>query len=110
VCVITGAAGGVGQATAARLAAEGATVVGVDLVQHEVGEISLQADVTEEARVRELYERVYERCGRIDVLFNNAGINASDDGSVLDMSIETWNRVQLANLTSVFLCCKHGIP
>lgn len=110
VCVITGAAGGVGTATARRLAQEGATVVGVDLVEHAVGELSLQADVTDETQVRDLYGRVRAQLGRIDVLFNNAGVNDPHDGSALDTSLETWSRVQTANLTSVFLCCKHGIP
>ena len=48
--------------------------------------------------------------GRIDVLFNNAGISPTDDASVLDTSLEAWQRVQDVNLKSVFLCCKHGIP
>ena len=110
VCVITGAAGGVGLATARRLTEEGATVVGVDRVEHTVGELCLQADVTDEMQVRDLYARVRDELGRIDVLFNNAGINDPQDGSALQTSLETWNRVQTANLTSVFLCCKHGIP
>jgi NAD(P)-dependent dehydrogenase (short-subunit alcohol dehydrogenase family) len=110
VCVITGTAGGVGLATARRLTEEGATVVGVDLVEHTVGELCLQADVTDEMQVRDLYARVRDELGRIDVLFNNAGVNDPQDGSALQTSLETWNRVQMANLTSVFLCCKHGIP
>jgi NAD(P)-dependent dehydrogenase (short-subunit alcohol dehydrogenase family) len=48
--------------------------------------------------------------GTIDVLFNNAGISPLDDASVLDTSLEAWQRVQDVNLKSVFLCCKHGIP
>ena len=48
--------------------------------------------------------------GGIDVLFNNAGISPDDDTSVLDTSLEAWQRVQDVNLKSVFLCCKHGIP
>ena len=51
-----------------------------------------------------------EAFGRIDVLFNNAGISPADDGSVLDTALEAWQRVQDVNLKSVFLCCKHGIP
>ena len=51
-----------------------------------------------------------EEFGRIDVLFNNAGISPTDDGSVLETSLEAWERVQDVNLRSVFLCCKHGIP
>src|SRR5207302_7295886 len=51
-----------------------------------------------------------EQFGRIDILFNNAGISPDDDASVLDTDLDAWERVQAANLRSVFLCCKHGIP
>ncbi len=110
VCVVTGAAGGIGEATAERLASEGARVVGVDLLEHSVGELSLQADLTDEEQVKRVYARVQEGFGRIDVLFNNAGMVTADDGSALNTTLETWERVQMANLRTVFLCCKHGIP
>ncbi|MCW2957581.1 MAG: family oxidoreductase [Solirubrobacterales bacterium] len=110
VCVITGAAGGIGAATAATFAAEGATVVGVDLHDGAPGDMSLAVDVTEEHAVTTMFAQVRERFGRIDVLFNNAGIAPDDDNSVLDTSLEAWQRVQDVNLKSVFLCCKHGIP
>ena len=110
VCVISGAAGGIGGASAEVFAREGARVVGVDVVSHSVGELALIADLTDEAAVSALYERVQGELGRIDVLFNNAGIVDSDDRSVLDTSLETWERVQMANLRTVFLCCKYGIP
>lgn len=110
VCVITGAAGGIGSATASVFEHEGARVVGVDLREHEVGELSLSADLTDEQSVAALYERTKQELGRIDVLFNNAGISPTDDSSVIDTSLEAWDRVQAANLRSVFLCCKHGIP
>jgi NAD(P)-dependent dehydrogenase (short-subunit alcohol dehydrogenase family) len=110
VCVITGAAGGIGTATAEAFAREGARVVGVDLRPHDVGELSLQADLTDEAAVQGLYQQVAEAMSAIHVLFNNAGISPVDDASVLDTTLEAWERVQRANLRSVFLCCKHGIP
>jgi len=110
VCVVTGAAGGIGAATVKRFQDEGATVVGVDLVPDSPGDLALVADVTDEAALRDLYARVREEYGRIDVLFNNAGISPTDDASVLDTSLEAWQRVQDVNLKSVFLCCKHGIP
>jgi NAD(P)-dependent dehydrogenase (short-subunit alcohol dehydrogenase family) len=110
VCVITGAAGGIGGATASVFEREGAQVVGVDLLEHSVGELSLTADVTDETAVSELYTRVRRELGRIDVLFNNAGISPTDDASVLETGLEAWERVQATNLRSVFLCCKHGIP
>jgi NAD(P)-dependent dehydrogenase (short-subunit alcohol dehydrogenase family) len=110
VCVITGAAGGIGAATASVFEREGARLVGVDLRSHTVGALSLQADLSDESSVASLYTRVREQLGRIDVLFNNAGISPVDDASVLDTSLDAWERVQSANLRSVFLCCKHGIP
>src|SRR5579871_4541686 len=110
VCVVTGAAGGIGAATAELFEREGARVVGVDLREHSVGALSLQADLTDESAVQGLYQRARDELGRIDVLFNNAGISPTDDASVLDTSLEAWERVQNANLRSVFLCCKHGIP
>ena len=110
VCVITGARGGIGAATAERFAREGATVVGVDLLPGSPGELALEVDVTDEQQVIDAYDTVRARFGRIDVLFNNAGISPTDDASVLDTSYETWQRVQDVNLKSVFFCCKHGIP
>ncbi|MEA2274132.1 MAG: hypothetical protein QOI98_2840 [Solirubrobacteraceae bacterium] len=110
VCVITGAAGGIGAESARLFGGEGATVVGVDLKEGAVGELALEADVTDEQQVQDVYARVRETYGRVDVLFNNAGISPPDDASVLDTSLEAWQRVQDVNLKSVFLCCKHGIP
>ncbi|MBA2581488.1 MAG: SDR family oxidoreductase [Thermoleophilaceae bacterium] len=110
VCVITGAAGGIGAATARVFAEEGATVVGVDLAAGAPGDLSLATDVTDAAQVAAMYARVRAELGGIDVLFNNAGISPPDDVSVLDTSLEAWQRVQDVNLRSVFLCCKHGIP
>ena len=106
VAVITGSSGGIGGATAERFVAEGAIVVGVDVA----GDADYNVDVTDEDAVRDLYASVRERHGRIDVLFNNAGISPNDDASALETGLDAWRRVQDVNLTSVFLCCKHGIP
>jgi NAD(P)-dependent dehydrogenase (short-subunit alcohol dehydrogenase family) len=110
VCVITGAASGIGAETARLFGAEGAKVVGVDLSPDALGDLAIQADVTDAQQVQDMYARTREEYGRIDVLFNNAGISPNDDGSVLDTSLEAWQRVQDVNLKSVFLCCKYGIP
>jgi NAD(P)-dependent dehydrogenase (short-subunit alcohol dehydrogenase family) len=110
VCVITGAKGGIGAATAQMFAREGATVVGVDLDEDSPGDLALACDVTDEDAVRELFGRVRAEYGHVDVLFNNAGISPNDDASVLNTTLEAWQRVQDVNLRSVFLCCKHGIP
>src|SRR5215204_4001040 len=110
VCVITGAASGIGAETARRFDEEGATVVGVDLSENAEGDLAIQADVTDEEQVKGMYARAREELGHIDVLFNNAGISPNDDVSVLDTSFEAWQRVQDVNLKSVFLCCQHGIP
>ena len=110
VCVITGAASGIGAETAKLFKSEGATVVGVDLSENSEGDLAIQADVTDEQQVRDMYARAREELGHVDVLFNNAGISPPDDVSVLETSFEAWQRVQDVNLKSVFLCCKHGIP
>jgi NAD(P)-dependent dehydrogenase (short-subunit alcohol dehydrogenase family) len=106
VCVITGSQGGIGAETAEVFAAQDAIVVGVDLADGA----DLNVDVTDDDAVRELYAGVRAEHGRIDVLFNNAGISPPADASVLDTDLEMWRQVQEGNLTSVFLCCKHGIP
>ena len=110
MCVITGAASGIGAESARMFRREGAQVVGVDLLAGAEGDLALQADVTDEEQVRGMYERTQREFGRIDVLYNNAGINPTDDSSVLETSLEAWQRVQDVNVRSVFLCCKHGIP
>jgi NAD(P)-dependent dehydrogenase (short-subunit alcohol dehydrogenase family) len=110
VCVITGAAGRIGAESAELFQREGAIVVGVDMVQGAPGTVSLQADVTDERQVEDLYERVAADHSRIDVLFNNAGISPPADASVLDTELDVWKHVQDVNLTSVYLCCRYGLP
>jgi NAD(P)-dependent dehydrogenase (short-subunit alcohol dehydrogenase family) len=110
VCLVTGASGGIGAATVARFQAEGAKVVGVDVTENAPGDLSLQVNVTHEGQVADMFAHAVDAFGHIDVIFNNAGISPNDDASVVETTIEAWERVQTVNLTSVFLCCKHGIP
>jgi NAD(P)-dependent dehydrogenase (short-subunit alcohol dehydrogenase family) len=111
VCVITGASSGIGAETVRRFNEEGATTVGVDLRDDaRAVDLALACDVADDAAVRDMFARVRSELGRIDVLFNNAGISPPEDGSVLDTSLEAWQRVQDVNVRSVFLCCQHGIP
>jgi NAD(P)-dependent dehydrogenase (short-subunit alcohol dehydrogenase family) len=117
VAVITGAGSGIGLASARRLAAEGATVVAVDIdktagqaAAEETGGVFVAADVSSEEDVRQLFDGVAGEFGRIDIAFNNAGISPPEDDSILTTGIEAWQRVQEINLTSVYLCCKYVIP
>jgi NAD(P)-dependent dehydrogenase (short-subunit alcohol dehydrogenase family) len=116
VAVITGAASGIGRASARRFAAEGARVVVADLADEpgealaaEIGGLYVHADVTEADSVDAMYDEAIAHFGGLDVCFNNAGISPPDDDSILETVIDAWNRVQQVNLTSVFLCCKSGI-
>jgi NAD(P)-dependent dehydrogenase (short-subunit alcohol dehydrogenase family) len=116
VAVITGAASGIGRASAIRFAAEGARVVVADLddergqaLAGEIDGIYVHADVTEAAEVDAMYDTAIERFGGLDVCFNNAGISPPDDDTILETGIDAWRRVQEVNLTSVYLCCKSGI-
>ena len=119
VCVISGAGGGMGRDAAILFTEEGAHVCVADLdlaaAEETVGLCSGEAfatavNVAEEHDVRRMCAETAERFGGIDVLYNNAGISPDDDASVLDTSVEAWDRVQAVNTRGVFLCCKHGIP
>jgi NAD(P)-dependent dehydrogenase (short-subunit alcohol dehydrogenase family) len=120
VCVITGAGGGMGREAAVVFAGEGARVCVADISAAAAEETAalcpdgqafpIAVDVADEARVRSMMDATAERFGGIDVLYNNAGISPDDDASILDTTVEAWQRVQDVNAKGVFLCCKHGIP
>ncbi|MEU7929185.1 3-oxoacyl-ACP reductase [Micromonospora sp. NPDC049801] len=117
VAVVTGAGSGIGLATVRRFAAEGARVVCVDIdaaagekAAQECGGEFVRADVADEAAVRDLFDGVADRHGRVDIAFNNAGISPPDDDSILDTGLDAWERVLRVNTTSVYLCCKYAIP
>ncbi len=119
VCVITGAGGGMGREAAILFTAEGAKVCAADVAIAEAEEtvtlcegeaFAFPVDVADEGQVTAMMAATAERFGGIDVLYNNAGISPDDDASILDTSVEAWQRVQDVNTKGVFLCCKHGIP
>lgn len=117
VGVITGGCSGIGLATARKFVAEGARVVIGDLdvvagprIAEELGGSFIKTNVAVEADVEALFAHAKASYGSIDVAFNNAGISPPDDDSILKTGIEAWNKVQLVNLTSVYLCCKAVLP
>jgi NAD(P)-dependent dehydrogenase (short-subunit alcohol dehydrogenase family) len=117
VAVITGAGSGIGLATARRFASEGAVVVAADLnseaakaAADEIGGDPVTVDVADADQVRDLFDGVAQRHGRVDIAFNNAGISPPEDDSILDTGIEAWERVMSVNATSVYYCCKYVLP
>lgn len=122
VVLITGAGKGIGRAAAGLFAAEGAKVVIAEL-SRELGEKAerdilaeggtvrfVPTDVTDEDSVRNAVAQTVALYGRLDVLYNNAGLSTSRDGPVTECSTEEfWNTLRL-NLFGTWLCCRHGIP
>ena len=122
VAIITGAGSGIGRAGAEIFAREGAKVAvvevdaeggnaTVDTIRAAGGEARLIAtDVTDEAAVARAVDETLETYGRLDVLYNNAGGMAPDDGSITDMPVDAfWSALKL-NLFGTFLCCRFAIP
>jgi len=113
VAVITGGAGGIGRATAQRMAASGATVVLWDYhaanldgsAQASPGEIAFALDVTDEAEVARTTEATMARCGRIDILVNAAGITAPKT-TILESSLAEWKRIFDINVMGTYLASR----
>jgi NAD(P)-dependent dehydrogenase (short-subunit alcohol dehydrogenase family) len=122
VCLITGAGGGMGRVAALTFAGEGARIVAIDAdgpaaeataaqVRGAGGSaVAVAADVSSEPDAQGMVDQAIEAFGRIDVLYNNAGIMPAADHSVIDTDVETWDRVMAVNVRGVFLGCKHAIP
>lgn len=122
VTIITGSAAGIGRASAIRFAEEGALVVGADvsevanaetaaLVQDAGGKmISATVDVTDDASVAALFRLAEEQFGRVDVVFNNAGVMLPGDGDALSTPDDVIDRTLAINVKGVIHGCRHGIP
>jgi len=116
VAVITGAASGIGLATAQRMHAEGATIVVGDIdpktgnpVAEELGGLFVAVDVADEDAVNNLFDAAASTYGSVDIAFNNAGISPPDDDLIETTELPAWQRVQDVNLKSVYLCCRAAL-
>lgn len=118
--LVTGANSGIGKSVAVHLAEEGAEVVvnyvvdapGAEAVVAEIESkggraIAIRADVSDEAQVKRMFERMFAELGTIDILVNNAGLQR--DAPIDEMSLAQWNTVIAVNLTGQFLCAREAI-
>lgn len=122
VAFVTGAASGIGRATALAFAHEGASVVVADvseqgnqetarMIEEKGGRaIAVKCDVTRTEDVKVALEKTIEAFGRLDFAFNNAGIEPRNAAPTAEYEEEEWNRIIDINLRGVFLCMKHEIP
>jgi NAD(P)-dependent dehydrogenase (short-subunit alcohol dehydrogenase family) len=117
VAVVTGGAQGIGRAIAGGLAAEGARIVVADLKGAEEaaaaypGGVGVEVDVALEDEVERMVGEVLDRCGRLDVLVNNAGLYASlEMRPFTEIPLAEWRRVLDVNVASMFLTCRAAVP
>src|SRR5438309_2615900 len=119
VALITGAGSGMGRVATHAFVREGARVVAADVnskaAEETVVELdgkaaAVSGDVTQEADVKRFVETALDRFGRLDILYNNAGIFDEADESVLTTTDAIWDRTMAINVKGLAFCCKHGIP
>ncbi|MBB5137835.1 meso-butanediol dehydrogenase/(S,S)-butanediol dehydrogenase/diacetyl reductase [Thermocatellispora tengchongensis] len=121
VAVVTGAARGLGAAVARKLYAEGATVVGADIegadiegadIETATGEhlVAVPCDVADEADVERLFDVCRRRFGRVDLLFNNAGVSGAPGRRLHEYEPDLWDRVLGVNLRGAFLVLRAALP
>jgi NAD(P)-dependent dehydrogenase (short-subunit alcohol dehydrogenase family) len=122
VSIITGSGGGIGRVAALRFAAEGSRVVVADSQMIAAEETVRQiraaggeawpfaVDVAIEAEAKAMVDLAVRRYGRLDVLYNNAGIMPEADHSVVDTPVEVWDQVMAVNVRGLYLACKHALP
>jgi NAD(P)-dependent dehydrogenase (short-subunit alcohol dehydrogenase family) len=119
VAIVTGAASGIGEATAVMFAAEGASVLAADRddaggeqVVRRIGGSArfIETDVSKPEDVQAMIKAAVDGFGRLDVIFNNAGIEGEMNKPTADCTLENWHRVIEINLTGVFLGMKYAIP
>jgi NAD(P)-dependent dehydrogenase (short-subunit alcohol dehydrogenase family) len=122
VIFVTGGGSGMGRTAAESFCREGAKVAVVDLTEdagREAAEAAkavggdaffVRCDVSKESDVRDAIAQTVERFGRLDVLYNNAGIMMEQDKSVIDTEEWVWDKTLGVNVKGIYLCCKYGIP
>jgi NAD(P)-dependent dehydrogenase (short-subunit alcohol dehydrogenase family) len=122
VTIITGGGSGMGRVAATMFAAEGARVVVADYAQ-DAGQATVEAvrtaggeatfvraDVSDQADARAMVDHAVSTYGRLDALYNNAGIMPEADHSVVDTEVDVWDKVMAVNVRGVYLGCRYAIP
>ena len=117
IALVTGSAQGLGKEIASSLAQNGCSLVLADIIYpeetakqiEEIGSrsISVQADISDEAEVKNLVKKAISEYKKVDILVNNAGISQLGYTATEDLPIEEWDKIIAVNLRGTFLCCKH---
>jgi NAD(P)-dependent dehydrogenase (short-subunit alcohol dehydrogenase family) len=117
IALVTGSAQGLGKEIASSLAQNGCSLVLADIAYpeetakqiEEIGSrsISVKADISDEAEVKDMVEKAISEYKKVDILVNNAGISQLSYTATEDLPIEEWDKIIAVNLRGTFLCCKH---